>query len=64
MPLKFSQESFNRLGLPDLLINIWSMQTTLYMTKNGVPANVIFLCVEAARKEWSDNYINFDYVIR
>ena len=57
---KFSKATFQLLGLPDLLINVWSYA--------DYPDNEIFLCyqqwcVEAAFKKWSKNYLDFGYVI-
>lgn len=45
MPLKFPQESVNRLDLPHLLINIWSYADHSLHDKKWCPCKRYFFCV-------------------
>lgn len=43
MPLKFSQETFDQLELPDLLINIWDYADHAFHNEKNAPAKVILI---------------------
>ena len=60
MSLKFSKQSFRELELPDLLFNVWC-----YTDWPNDPICVQYQqwCVEVAKKRWSSQYLDFDYVI-
>ena len=60
MSLKFSKQSFQKLELPDLLLNIWC-----YADWPNDPICVQYQqwCVEVAKERWSSQYLDFDYVI-
>lgn len=50
MPLKFSQESVNRLDLPDLLINIWSYADHSLHDKKRCPCKrYFFVCLSRTK---------------
>ena len=57
---KFSKATFQLLGLPDLLINVRSYAD---YTDNEIFLRYQQWCVEAAFEKWSENYLDFDYVI-
>ena len=58
--LKFSLNSFRQLDLPNLLINIWD-----YANKPDCPICKQYLkwCITAAKEQWENAFINFDFVI-
>ena len=58
---KFLLESFRRLDLPNLLINIWS-----YAGKPNCPMCSQYQrwCIQAAKEKWLSSFIDFDFVIQ
>lgn len=69
IPLKFLQETFDCLDLPNLLIDIWSYAEHLYHNPSLAPpcrcVCKVYLefCINATKKKWSDTYVNFDFVV-
>ena len=60
--LKFSKELFAELELPDLLINICSYAE--YIKHDRVLNLYCQCCVECAFEKWSDEYLNFSFVMK
>ena len=58
--LKFSLNSFRQLDLPNLLINICD-----YADKQDDPICKQYQkwCITAAKEQWQDTFIDFDFVI-
>ena len=58
--LKFSLNSFRQLDLPNLLINIWD-----YADRPDDPICKQYQkwCITAAKEQWQDTFIDFDFVI-
>ena len=52
--------SFRQLDLPDLLINVWCYTEC---PNSPVPKQCSKWCVSAAKRKWSPNFIDFDFVI-
>ena len=59
---RFSKETFARLELPDLLINVWSWGTP----HDGCVVCTQYRdwCVELVRERWLPYYIDFDIFIK
>ena len=63
--LKFFQELFDLLDIPDLLINIWDCADHAYHEKKKCPCKkYLEFCEEATAKKWSNSYVNFAWIIR
>ena len=61
--LKFSLDSFRQLDLPELLINIWTNADPIHDPNCSICSIYPEYCVIAAKKKWSEFYIDFDFVI-
>ena len=59
--MKFSKESFALLGLPDLLLNIWSYA---HSKQPEISIQYTKLCIELVSECWLDGeYLDFGFVI-
>lgn len=59
MTMKFTEESFLKLDLAELLINIWSYS----QSKSFIVNTYNTWCIRAARKKWLRDYLDFNLVI-
>ena len=57
--MKFTEESFLKLDLAELLINIWSYSHS----KSFIVNTHHTWCIRAARKKWLRDYLDFSLVI-
>ena len=59
MTMKSTEESFLKLDLAELLINIWSYS----QSKSFIVNTYHTWCIRAARKKWLRDYLDFNLVI-
>ena len=68
--MSLKQGTFDLLDLSYLLINIWSYAEHVYHKASPDPSSCVceiylqFCIVAAKKKEWSDEYLDFDIVVR
>ena len=61
--MKFSKESFSLLGLPDLLLNIWSYAHSGQRTE--ITLQYAKWCGELAAERWlEDEYLDCNFVMQ
>ena len=60
--IKTFESNFQRLKLPDLLINIWTYNYESHLNCN-ICIQYEKWCVEVAKSKWQSEFLDFEYVI-